>query len=584
MDSQDDPVTALLDQLEVQTRPLQHLPLVVAVAEQIGIVEALDRLFPKDPRTPVSDTQCVLALLCHILSRPERVALYRTSEWLQGLELSVLFGVDLDADMFTDQRLAMALDHIDRFGTDESMSEVARVFLAKRPRETAYCVRTDLTSLALFGAYEGFEHSVTYPMPARGYSKDHRPDLKQLLYGLALHGPTTVPLLVHTAYGNTAEQDVYRFQIEQMASLLPPQDEVTWVGDSKLCDPVTLGQLLDEDFHVITLLPKTYAVRKALIAQVLEGGLAVAELGEACGGVYRGVSLKWPFELQTPRDGKQERQLRFLVVQSPSLEQRFEDALPEKLEQEEQRLRKAVERLADYACEADARGAIPELVRSLRWHQAHFEVQRVETPKKRAKRGRPRKDEVPEVIVSYRLVLERVQPDASRVEQLQSHARFFVLLTSHLDAERWPDARILAEYRQQHHAEQGFRWLKGPAAVAPLLLKTPQRLAAMGLVFALALMVRNYIEHIVRHRLVEQKQTLPYYGRKKPVENPTAEVIFHAFAPVQLEVLTLQGRVARRTVKHLSDAAQLVLDILGITPEVFSRVRNSSCTLPQPTE
>jgi hypothetical protein len=126
--------------------------------------------------------------------------------------------------------------------------------------------------------------------------------------------------------------------------------------------------------------------------------------------------------------------------------------------------------------------------------------------------------------------------------------------------------------------------LEGPAAVAPLLLKTPQRLAAMGLVFALALMVRNYIEHVVRHRLVEQKQTLPYYGRKKPVDNPTAEVIFHAFAPVQLEVLTVQGRVARRTVKHLSDPARLVLDILGITPEVFSRVRNSSRTLPQPTE
>jgi transposase len=214
-----------------------------------------DRLFPKDPRTPVSDTQCVLALLCHILSRPERVALYRTSERLQELELSVLFGADLDADMFSDQRLAMALDHIDRFGTDESMSEVARIFLSKRPRETAYCVRTDLTSLALFGAYEGFEHSVTYPMPAKGYSKDHRPDLKQLLYGLSLHGPTTVPLLVHTADGNAAEQDVDRFQIEQMASLLPPTDEVTWVGDSKLCDPVTLGQLLDEDFHVITLLP-----------------------------------------------------------------------------------------------------------------------------------------------------------------------------------------------------------------------------------------------------------------------------------------------------------------------------------------
>jgi hypothetical protein len=45
-----------------------------------------------------------------------------------------------------------------------------------------------------------------------------------------------------------------------------------------------------------------------------------------------------------------------------------------------------------------------------------------------------------------------------------------------------------------------LRWLKGPAAVAPVFLETPTRRRALGLVLVLALMVRNFVRHDFDHR------------------------------------------------------------------------------------
>ena len=93
----------------------------------------------------------------------------------------------------------------------------------------------------------------------RGHSKDHRPDLKQLVYGLALVEGIRIPLSTSLHNGNTSDHSVNNFQITQLARLLPPQDQITLVADSKLVDGRTLGHLLDEEFHFLSRLPRAFA-------------------------------------------------------------------------------------------------------------------------------------------------------------------------------------------------------------------------------------------------------------------------------------------------------------------------------------
>jgi transposase len=146
-----------------------------------------------------------------------------------------------------------------------------------------------------------------------------------------------------------------------------------------------------------------------------------------------------------------------------------------------------------------------------------------------------------------------------------------VLVTDHVEDDGRDDKRILAEYRHQHIVEghSGFRWLKGPAAVAPMFLKTPERIAALGLVFVLALMVRNWLQREVRQRLAEQGEKLPNMN-KRHTDKPTTENVFHYFEAVTVVMIYRDGKVVERHVGNLTGPAMRALEILGIDPAIFT--------------
>jgi hypothetical protein len=82
--------------------------------------------------------------------------------------------------------------------------------------------------------------------------------------------------------------------------------------------------------------------------------------------------------------------------------------------------------------------------------------------------------------------------------------------------------------------------------VAPMFLKTLRRIASLGLVFVLALMVRNYLQFMLRQRLLEEDEKVSYYGRRPPTQKPTAEVLLDLFAGVMVNHVIEDGVVVER--------------------------------------
>lgn len=116
----------------------------------------------------------------------------------------------------------------------------------------------------------------------------------------------------------------------------------------------------------------------------------------------------------------------------------------------------------------------------------------------------------------------------------------------------------------------GFRWLKNIALVAPVFLKTPHRITALGLVFVLALMVRNYLQFELRRGLEVTRRTVR--GRKKRVRTtaPTAETALLNFMGFSSVHILLGDRFLQRKVERLTPDALTVLELLRVPPEVFS--------------
>lgn len=562
--------------LDIKALPLGHLPLVMAVLDDLSITAVLDELLPKDPRSNVSDADCVAIMVLNILGG--RTALYRMENWTQKLPVDVLIGPHASPSDFSDARLARTLDHLHKVGTDNVLSTTVAGFLRREDRPQTYSLHQDSTSASVYGAYAG-EPPAWAPRMLHGFSKDHRPDLKQLVFGLTLQGCTGLPLVATMFDGNTSDKFFNAFHIESLAGLLPDEDDVTLVADSKLVDGQLLGALLDQEMHFISLVPRTYAVRDEALKRLAAEDDEHPELGRTprrsakeADSVYRGRSYDLPFRVR--RSGATEDEtvtFRFLAIHSDALAKKFEAGLPERLVKDEAALKKAFNRAnrKPYSCEKDAEAALGRLRKTRGLHTWSARVERFETPGKRP-RGRPRKGApVPPPQVHYRLVLEGCAVDEAAVATLRRTRSHLVLVTDHLNRETHSDAHILNEYRHQHLIEghTGFRWLKGPAQIAPLFLKSAARISGLGLVLVLALMVRNYVQWVVRKSLAEKEETLPYYDRKRATNRPTTEVVWELFS--ELVLLVLSGPDFPKPVLRLqgfTDAQRRVLEMLGVGP------------------
>jgi len=520
-----------------------------------------------------------------------RCGLYHMGPWAQGTDSEVLIREGIDPLSLSDARIAHTLDRIFEYGPDNVLSEVVVRYLRDDAAPSEYCVHQDTTTLKLYGEYDrGYKPQE--PVPARGYSKDHRPDLKQLVYGLSLHGAVGIPMCVSTLDGNTSDHVANRLHIDRLAGLLPPEDDVTLVADCKLADPDTFGRLIDAAFHFITLLPRTYKLHADLVAKALAVRDALPDLVREKGRtktepdhVYKGTSFRAPFEVLDPESGMMRTtELRFLAVESDQLGKKFEDALPDLLAKEHKRIEKTMEKLGEdtFACEPDARKAFWEALKEPRLHRVEVLVEPVIVRERRARRGRPAKGEAPPTVhTRYQLVTRSIEPDADAIATARAHARFFVLVTDHMDDTRWPDARVLGEYRHQHIIEghTGFRWLKGPAAAAPMFLNTPRRIAALGMVFILALMVRNYIEFTVRDRVAARpsRTTLPNMDNR-PTRKPSTENVFWLFRRVGVVFVRRGGVLVERRLSGLDDHCKLALELLEVPVSAFTTPRKRSQT------
>ncbi len=128
--------------------------------------------------------------------------------------------------------------------------------------------------------------------------------------------------------------------------MLPDEDEVTLVADSKLVD----ASLLEHELHFISLVPRTFGA----LAQAVERWVAesdeVRELGRTPGRktsdpdtLYRGRPYELPFLVRRP--GSEEAEpimLRLVAIHSGALAATFEASLPGQAGQGTRRVRRGV--------------------------------------------------------------------------------------------------------------------------------------------------------------------------------------------------------------------------------------------------
>lgn len=116
----------------------------------------------------------------------------------------------------------------------------------------------------------------------------------------------------------------------------------------------------------------------------------------------------------------------------------------------------------------------------------------------------------------------------------------WLVLATTVNENTCDDAEIVRAYRDQTTTvEPGFRWMKNPAAIAPVWLEKRERIAALAMLTVVGLLVYSLIQRQVRQYLQQHQQTIP--GNKGDTSRPTAAVVLESFVSVTQVALDLDG-------------------------------------------
>ena len=522
---------------------LDHLGLVAGMFEELGITEVIDKATKQDPEMRiVTAGHAVKAMVLNGLGFVNQ-QLYLVPHFFHNKPTYRLIAPAIKASHLNDDTLGRALDTLYDYGVTELYSLIAAT-AAKRLGLTPRFTHLDSTSFHVDGRYNSGDAPADEVIHiTQGYSRDHRPDLNQVMLDLMVEHQAGIPVLMKPLSGNSSDTtDFGQIVRDHLQQLHITYGTTYVVADSALYSADNLQTLADTGTKWITRVPATLTEAKAVLATATPETMLALQEGYRYDDVassYGGVEQRWFVIYSEPRHSQAQR----------TVDKRWLKHSEQEAHAFQQLCRMA------FACEADAQQALATFELSL---QRTFLAQRtIQAIQRYGRRGRPRSD-VPPQRVDYHIDGALASAVAVR-QQLVMQESCFILATNELDNHALSPQEVLAGYKGQQHAERGFRFLKDPQFLASsLYLKKPERIMALLMVMTVCLLVYAALEYRIRTALAENEATFPDQKGKR-IPNPTARWVFHYF--VGIHVLCIPGQWP--IVINLTEEHQRLLQLLG---------------------
>ena len=203
-------------QEDIESKNIDHLGIIAGIIDEIGIVKKINELFSVDSREKVNTGEVVKAIILNglgFVSRP----LYLFPEFFKDKAVEHLIGAGIQAEDLNDDKIGRVMDKIYKYGLTKLFLIIALEVVKKYGIDTKYS-HLDSSSLHLHGKYDNClnnlekelginrEHPIII---TQGYSRDHRPDLKQCILDLIVSSDGDIPLFFRGASGNESDKAVF---------------------------------------------------------------------------------------------------------------------------------------------------------------------------------------------------------------------------------------------------------------------------------------------------------------------------------------------------------------------------------------
>ena len=498
------------------------------------------------PRRIVSTGTSVVAMILNGLGFTNR-RLYLTPQFFKNKPIERLLEGNISAEHLDDHTLGKALDEISAYGSSQLFGEIA-FEIALENNLLGSLAHLDSTSMSVEGEYE-VESRENIIKLTYGHSKDHRPDLKQAMMSLVVSGAGSIPIWMEPQDGNSSDKSSFHETIKKVRSFqkqLKNCPEFKWVADSAL---YTKDKLLKQtDYLWLSRVPETITQARELVeraANKIEWTLREKGYKTSCfSSNYGEVEQRW------------------LLVYSEQSYKREKKTFDRKLEQQDKGLEKLLWHLSNevFSCASDAAKEVKKLAKKYPYHCIEITTK---ATLKHSRAGRPKLGD--EGVVAGYKIQSTVTRNKEAIEIFLNRKGRFILATNDLDTVKFPDEKILDEYKQQQDVERGFRFLKDPwFMVDSIFLKSPHRIEALMMVMTLCLMIYNIGQYRLRTALKEKNETLPNQINK-PIQNVTLRWIFQIMEGIGVVRFYEKDlkRLSRELITNLTELRVKIIRLFG---------------------
>lgn len=528
-----------MDATKYDVKRLDHLGLVAGFCKEIGLAEWVNARFPKESHNMhISNGQLFVAMLLNGLGFVSRT-LHVYPEFFKDIPTERLLGEGILPQHINDDVLGRFLDALYAEGVSGLYEELAFKVVTYLGLECK-SLNLDATSFHLDGEYHRDIDAKTIHI-TQGYSRDHRPDLNQVVLNLITENKAGIPLYMKACSGNTQDTKSFKEMVSQHVKCLNLAYKNTYlIGDAALYTEETIQALSSSNQFFITRVPQKIKEAKQWISQASK--LDWVEMKEGYSGYwveskYGNVSQRW------------------LLVKSTMAKTREEHILNKSILNSTKKSLKSFNRLCRqrFSCQADAQKAFDIWQKEQEFTEV-FDMKIIEE-KQRQKRGRPAIDAD---YVSEFYLTGCLTTSLKRRAEAQNSKGLFIIATNDCSKDLSMQF-ILDEYKSQQAVERGFRFLKSPDFLtSSFFLKKPERIEALLMVMTTCLMIYASVEYQIRKSLVEKNAFFPDM-KKKPTQKPTAKWVFFCFQGIS--VLTIDS--SYQVVTNMMDRQRIILDALG---------------------
>jgi transposase len=510
------------------SKTVDHLGLVSGMIDELGLVEMLDTLLQTDGiERDVSLGILIKALILNGLGFSQRT-LYMVSDFFTDKPVELLLGPGIKASQLNDTVLGRCLDTIYKAGCTSVYANLAPQICQKLGLKPKFG-HMDSTDFHVDGVYnsrmpleanaevaEGEAAELKAIRLTKGYSRDHRPDLNQVVLNMIVENQAGIPLHMQAFDGNMSDKTAFNQTIRDHVAQLQSVTDIEYlVMDSAGYTKKSL-EACQNTIKWISRVPETLSESKIVIEKdydtwnELPNGYKYVPLTSEYGGVKQ----------------------RWLLVFSKEAYEREIITLKKKIVKESEKELRDFLKLCNTAfnCKVDAQKTINSFKKKCKY--LSFNILDMKEVPVFEKKGRPKKDAKPKSFQYY--VQGEVFLDTDTFKKLAKHKGRFIVATNELDEDKLPNDELFSGYKGQSKVEKGFRFLKDPQFMAStIFLKKPERVEAILFIMTLSLTVYAALEYRIRQKLKEDNETIPNQ-LGKPVKNPTARWVFQIFSNVQL--------------------------------------------------